>query len=121
MVLSRLRRTHSVLSISAGPGSLSARPADQAGPRAAIQNQIASDPLLDSLVARAIAGNLDLAVVESRLRQAREALVQARPLGCRRSEPRAAWVRASTPGTGPPRTAVLVRVAPRPASRHSQP
>ncbi|HYI39243.1 MAG TPA: efflux transporter outer membrane subunit [Allosphingosinicella sp.] len=36
------------------------------------------DPLLDSLVARAIAGNLDLAVAESRLRQAREALVQAR-------------------------------------------
>ena len=36
------------------------------------------DPLLDSLVARAVAGNLDLAVAESRLRQAREALVQAR-------------------------------------------
>jgi multidrug efflux system outer membrane protein len=36
------------------------------------------DPLLNSLVARAAAGNLDLAVAEARLRQAREALVQAR-------------------------------------------
>lgn len=36
------------------------------------------DPLLDSLVARATAGNLDLAVAASRLRQARESLVQAR-------------------------------------------
>ncbi|MDB5721973.1 MAG: efflux transporter outer rane subunit, partial [Alphaproteobacteria bacterium] len=36
------------------------------------------DPELDSIVARAIAGNLDLTVAETRLRQAREALVQAR-------------------------------------------
>ena len=36
------------------------------------------DPQLDSLVARALDGNLDLAVALTRLRQAREALVQAR-------------------------------------------
>jgi NodT family efflux transporter outer membrane factor (OMF) lipoprotein len=36
------------------------------------------DPLLDAIVARAIAGNLDLTLAEARLRQAREALVQAR-------------------------------------------
>lgn len=36
------------------------------------------DPLLDSVVERAIAGNLDLAVALSRLAQARESLVQAR-------------------------------------------
>jgi NodT family efflux transporter outer membrane factor (OMF) lipoprotein len=36
------------------------------------------DPLLDSLVDRAVGGNLDLAVAETRLHQAREALVQAR-------------------------------------------
>jgi NodT family efflux transporter outer membrane factor (OMF) lipoprotein len=36
------------------------------------------DPVLDSIVQRAIAGNLDLTVAETRLRQAREALVQAR-------------------------------------------
>ncbi|MGE5722319.1 MAG: efflux transporter outer membrane subunit [Sphingomonadales bacterium] len=39
------------------------------------------DPLLDSIVQRAIGGNLDLAVAESRLRQAREAVVQARAAG----------------------------------------
>ena len=37
-----------------------------------------NDPLLDSLVARALAGNLDLEIAAARLRQAREAVVQAR-------------------------------------------
>ncbi|QAY79971.1 efflux transporter outer membrane subunit [Sphingosinicella sp. BN140058] len=36
------------------------------------------DPLLDSLVDRALPGNLDLAVATARLRQAREGVVQAR-------------------------------------------
>lgn len=36
------------------------------------------DPMLDAIVARVASGNLDLAVATARLRQAREALVQAR-------------------------------------------
>lgn len=36
------------------------------------------DPLLGELIARATAGNLDIAVSEARLRQAREALIQTR-------------------------------------------
>src|SRR5690606_16591633 len=36
------------------------------------------DPMLDGLVARAVSDNLDLAVAASRLRQAREAEIQAR-------------------------------------------
>ncbi len=36
------------------------------------------DPLLTDLIARATAGNLDIAVYEGRLREARESLVQAR-------------------------------------------
>ncbi|MDB5698015.1 MAG: efflux transporter outer rane subunit [Alphaproteobacteria bacterium] len=37
-----------------------------------------NDPLLDRFIAEAISGNLDLAVARSRLRQAREASIQAR-------------------------------------------
>jgi len=54
-----------------------AAPAPSAEDLAAWWRQL-GDPQLDSIVARALAGNLDLAVAETRLRQAREAVVQAR-------------------------------------------
>ena len=54
-----------------------AAPAPSAAALATWWTQL-GDPQLDSLVARALDGNLDLAVALTRLRQAREALVQAR-------------------------------------------
>ena len=54
-----------------------AAPAPSAAALATWWTQL-DDPQLDSLVARALDGNLDLAVALTRLRQAREALVQAR-------------------------------------------
>jgi multidrug efflux system outer membrane protein len=62
------------------PGSYTAP--EQAGSAApvdlAVWWQQFNDPLLTDLIARATAGNLDIAVSEARLRQARESLVQAR-------------------------------------------
>jgi multidrug efflux system outer membrane protein len=70
-------RAPSVAELAVPDSYFGAAPSPSAEDLAAWWRQL-GDPQLDSIVERALAGNLDLAVAATRLRQAREAAVQAR-------------------------------------------